>query len=91
MCTELGPGQPYMQQYVEEMGETTLCSVPSESDCGDKEKKFIAQWKGKDQADVAKQVARLSAMDGSAMKPELNTWRIQRLSILKQLKPKEEL
>jgi len=92
MCTELGPGKPYMQQHVEEMGETTLCSAATEAECGDKEKKFIAQWKAKSQDDVSKQVKRLSAMDGTAMKPELNTWRIQRLSILKQLRTtKDEL
>lgn len=91
MCTELGPGKPYMQQLVEEFGETTLCVASSEAECGDKEKKFIAQWKAKSQDDVSKQVSRLAAMDGSAMKPELNTWRIQRLSILKQLRTKDEL
>jgi len=79
-----------MQRYVEEMGETSLCSVPSESGCGDKQKKFIKLWKEKSQADVEKQLTRLRNMDGSAMKPELNTWRVQRLSILKQLKSSEK-
>jgi hypothetical protein len=91
MCTELGPGKPYMQQYVEEIGQTSLCSVKTEVGCSDKEKKFISGWKAKLEgshtaADIEKQIARLEGMAGGSMKAELKTWITQRLAIFKQLK-----
>lgn len=91
MCTELGPGQPYMEQYVLEAGETSLCDVKTEAGCSDKEKNFIQTWKkkladGTPAADVEKQITRLSGMAGSSMKAELLEWVQQRLAIFKQLK-----
>jgi hypothetical protein len=29
MCYELGPGQPYLEEYVEEVGKTSLCATPA--------------------------------------------------------------
>jgi hypothetical protein len=91
MCTELGPGKPYLQQFIEEAGETSLCSVKTEAGCTDKEKTFIQTWKkkladGTPAADVEKQITRLSGMTGSSMKEELLQWVRQRLAIFKQLK-----
>lgn len=91
MCTELGPGKPYMQQLVEEAGKTSLCSVKTEAGCSDKEKKFITNWKAKlagshTAADVDKQMVRLEGMASGSMKAELKTWITQRLAIFKQLK-----
>lgn len=92
MCTELGPGQPYMQQYVEEYGKTSLCSVKTEAGCSDKEKKFITLWKeklsssAKSPADVDAQISRLEGMAGGSMKEDLKQWIVQRLAIFKQLK-----
>jgi len=91
MCTELGPGKPYMQQMIEEYGSTSLCSVKTEAGCSDKEKNFIKTWKDKlagaaTVADVEKQITRLEGMSGNSMKPELLTWLNQRLAIFKQLK-----
>jgi len=91
MCTELGPGQPYLQQYIEEFGSTSLCSVATLEGCTDKEKTFIETWKkkladGTPAADVEKQITRLSGMTGSSMKEELLLWVRQRLAIFKQLK-----
>jgi hypothetical protein len=91
MCTELGPGKPYMQQYIEEYGGASLCTVKTEAGCTDKEKTFIKTWKDKlagaaTAADVEKQITRLTGMQGSSMKEELKAWVNQRLAIFKQLK-----
>jgi len=91
MCTELGPGQPYMQQLVEEAGKTSLCSAKTEAGCSPKEVKFISQWKAKlgsshTVADVEKQITRLEGMATGSMKAELMQWITQRLAIFKQLK-----
>jgi len=97
MCTELGPGKPYMQQFVEEAGETSLCSVETEEGCTDKEKKFIGTWKAKMASatgpeDAQKQITRLQGMSTSSMKEELAAWLRQRLAILKQFQAaKKEL
>merc|ERR1712094_48678 len=84
MCTELGPGKPYLQQYIEEYGGTSLCSVTTQAGCTDKEKTFIETWKkklseGSSAADVEKQISRLQKMTDSAMKEELMQWVRQRL------------
>lgn len=91
MCTELGPGKPYMQQYIEEYAGTSLCSVATEAGCSDKEKKFIKTWKDKlaaaaTVADIDKQITRLEGMSSNSMKADLMTWLNQRLAIFKQLK-----
>lgn len=91
MCTELGPGKPYLEEYITEYGKTSLCSTQTEVGCSDKEKKFIATWKEKLQTgastdDLNKQIDRLEGMASGSMKAELKTWLTQRLSIFKQLK-----
>lgn len=90
MCDELG-NDLYMQAYVEEAGRTFLCKVSDGAGCGDKELKFIEEWKGKGAADVTAQVHRLNGMAASGMRAELKGWVLQRLAILKQMTPKEEL
>jgi len=86
MCTELGPGKPYLQEYVMEAGGTSLCKVATKAGCSDKETKFITLWQGKnDAALVDKQIKRLTGMKGGSMKAELKEWINQRLAILKQL------
>jgi len=86
MCTELGPGKPYMQQMIEEQGGTSLCSVATKAECSTKETDFIAKVQGKSPEDLDKQIARLQGMRGNSMKAELKTWLVQRLSIFKQLR-----
>jgi len=91
MCTELGPGKPYLQQYIEEFGHTSLCSVKTEAGCSEKEKGFIQTWKAKIASgdvsgDIEKQITRLGGMSSSSMKEELKQWVNQRLAIFKQLK-----
>jgi len=91
MCTELGPGKPYLEQFVLEAGETSLCNFKTEAGCGEKEKKFIATWKkkvadGTKLEDIEKQLTRLKGMTGSSMKAELMEWVHQRIAIFKQIK-----
>jgi hypothetical protein len=90
MCDVFGKEET-MQKYVEELGSTSLCKASDGSGCSDKEKDFIAKWKGVEGVDA--QLTRLQGMSGSSMKPELKKWLSQRTNILKQLAaaPKEEL
>lgn len=85
MCEELGD-EEYMQKYVEEMGDTSLCSVRGENKgCSDREVKYITKMKAKTADEVSKQLRRLSGMKEQKMKPELQSWVGQRVAILKQL------
>jgi len=86
MCDELGPKGGLMQDYVEEAGSTSECSVVAPySGCGDKQKSFIEKMAGKSADDVDKQLVRLTAMKEKPMKAELKQWLNQRLTILKGL------
>mmetsp|Transcript_27737 Transcript_27737/g.63895 ORF Transcript_27737/g.63895 Transcript_27737/m.63895 type:complete len:148 (+) Transcript_27737:259-702(+) len=90
VCDELGPGKDYMQQYVEEAGNTALCSVSTGKGCGKKERDFIDKWKSEPAAAAAKELDRLQRMKTGSMKPELKKWLGQRSAILKQLAHKKE-
>jgi hypothetical protein len=90
MCDELG-NDMYMSAYVEEAGRTFLCRASDGAGCSDKEVKFIGEWQGKGGSDIDAQLHRLNGMAASGMRAELKGWVLQRLAILKQLKPKEEL
>jgi len=94
MCDELGD-EDYMQAYVEEMGNTSLCRIDETSACDEKEKAFIEKWKDSDGEKVTAQIDRLEGMGGKKMKPSLKQWVKKRLKILRQLSPtdaaKEEL
>jgi len=91
MCTELGPGKPYLEEYITEFSGASLCDVKTAEGCTDKEKKFIETWKkkladGTPAVDVEKQITRLTGMTGNSMRAELMEWVRQRLAIFKQLK-----
>lgn len=83
MCDELGD-TAMMQAYVEEAGQTSLCSVQTGSGCTDKEKAFIETWKAKSKADVDAQITRLQGMASGKMTADLKTWLNQRKAILSQ-------
>jgi len=86
MCDELGPKGGLLQDYIEEAGSTSECSVVAPySGCGDKQKMFIEKMASKSAADVEAQVVRLTAMKEKPMKAELKLWLGQRLAILKGL------
>jgi len=95
MCDELGPNTDYMQQLVEEAAGTSLCNAKEPgAGCSEKQTTFIDKWGSKGEAELLKQLERLSGMvekDGSSMKPEAFAWAKQRLSIFKQLTKKDEL
>ena len=84
MCTELG-NVDYMTEYVEEYGNTHLCSVETEKGCSEKEIAYIGKMKSKSSDDWTSQMQRLESMDGSAMTADLFKWVKQRKKILKQL------
>jgi len=62
------------------------CLIDAQADCTPREKEFIEKTKGKDQAEITKQLDRLSPMLKGSMKPDLKAWVAQRVNILKQLK-----
>ena len=62
-----------------------ICKASDGAGCGEKELGFIAKYKEADLASTKAQLERLQGMTGSAMKPELQKWLGQRISILKQL------
>jgi len=86
MCTELG-NVDYMTEYVEEYGNTLLCSVETEKGCSEKEVAYIGKMKSKSSDDLTAQINRLELMDESAMTADLFKWVKQRKKILKQLVP----
>lgn len=83
MCDELGD-VAMMQAYVEEAGQTSLCSIQTGSGCTDKEKAFIDTWKTKSPADVDAQLVRLQGMAAGKMTADLKAWLNQRKAILSQ-------
>ena len=63
------PGPRLVQDYIEEAGSTSECSVVAPySGCGDKQKMFIEKMASKSAADVEAQVVRLTAMKEKPMK-----------------------
>ena len=68
MCTELG-NLDNMQAYVEEAGETSLCSAtdPEGSSCSEKEAAYVAKMKAAPAADVDAQLTRLQGMPTESM------------------------
>lgn len=83
MCSELGTeGDHYMQQYVEEAGKTSLCSIETYKGCSEKQTTYIkkvAEW---DIEKVSAQIERLGGMTGGKMKADLVEWLDARITIL---------
>ena len=92
MCTELG-NSDYMEAYIEEYGNTSLCSVADGAGCDDREKGYIDKMKARSEEELTSQLNRLRSMEGESMKPELLSWVKKRRKILAQLAPavKDEL
>jgi len=84
MCRELGDID-YMTEYVEEYGNTALCSVANGNGCSQKEIAYIAKMKAKSESELTAQIQRLESMDSSSMTTELFKWMKQRKKILKQM------
>jgi len=84
MCDELG-NIDNMKAYIEEAGETSLCSVVTQNGCSQKEKEFIDKFSTAPHDAVATQITRLQGMSGKIMTSDNRNWLNQRLAILKQL------
>jgi len=61
------------------------CLLDDQSNCTEKEVKYIKKMQAKDDAARKHQVERLTKMKSSKMKPELKKWVLARLAILDQL------
>eukprot|EP00039_Didymoeca_costata_P017964 m.331543 g.331543 ORF g.331543 m.331543 type:complete len:145 (+) comp16752_c0_seq1:1528-1962(+) len=79
-----------LKKFVEDTLERK-CDVSEPSGCSEKENKFIAKMKDKDQAALTKEQARLEGMKNGKMKSEQKAFLFQRLHILSQLIKKDEL
>mmetsp|Transcript_29141 Transcript_29141/g.82164 ORF Transcript_29141/g.82164 Transcript_29141/m.82164 type:complete len:148 (-) Transcript_29141:182-625(-) len=90
MCDELGPGKPFMQQYVEEYGHTSLCSISTGKGCTEKEVAFAKKWSGHSAEEVASELGRLAGMLEGSMKADLKDWVSKRVGVLKQISGKHE-
>lgn len=84
MCDELGDEET-MTAYVEDYGNTALCSVSSGSGCDERQLGYIEKMKKKTSEDHSKELNRLEGMSDDVMKPELKSWISKRKKILKQL------
>jgi len=90
MCDELGDIE-YMKAYVEEAGQTSLCSAKTKQGCSEKESQFIDKMRESSSEAITAQLHRLNGMAGKSMTPENRAWLGQRIAILKQLNSKDEL
>jgi hypothetical protein len=91
MCDELGPSNNYMEEYVEEAGNTSLFSLADDcAACDDKSKAYLAKQKSSNGEDWKKQLDRLVGLEGKEMKEDLKAWVKQRKKILKALLAQHE-
>jgi hypothetical protein len=84
MCDELGPQFDYMQEYVEEAGNTSLCRLDG-SNCDERSLTFLNKKKAEDPATYQKQIDRLTKLSGGDMNADLKKWVKIRMKILSNL------
>ena len=84
MCDELGPKHDYLQAYIEDYGNTSLCTLDG-AGCDERSLGFITKMKSKDKAEWEAQIARLEKLEDENMKDELKVWVKARRKILGQL------
>jgi len=65
--------------------DAITCDPITGAGCNDKEKAFVEKMKTKDVEALKKELKRLQGMNGSAMKPELQTWMARRLNVLAKM------
>ena len=85
MCDELGPEYSYMEEYVEEAGKTSLCSIADGSNCDERSLNFLEKQKTKDAETWKTQFERLEALEDGDMKADLKAWVKIRKKILRTL------
>ena len=66
MCDELGDIS-YMQAYVEEAGQTSLCDVNEQSNCSSEEVTFIKKWSAKKPEAINAEATRLQVILSQGM------------------------
>jgi len=79
-----GRDKDSLKKFVQDNLEVK-CDVNSKEGCSDKEIKFIDSMKTKSSDERKAQISRLDKMKGDKMKPELKSWVMARLAILKAL------
>lgn len=84
MCEELG-NEVLMTEYVEEYGNTSLCSVVTGKGCNQKQIAYIEKAKILDKKKVSAQLERLKKINTSEMSLEAQIWLSQRKKILKEI------
>jgi len=85
ICEELGKEEA-MMGFIEEYGNTSLCSVVDGNGCDEKSWKYVEKMRNQGREAIVSQLVRLEGMDSTAMKPDLGVWLKQRIKILRQLK-----
>jgi len=88
LCDELGDIE-YMKAYIQEAGQTSLCSVTTKKGCSEKESQFIDKVKSLEQGALQQQSDRLLKMADKPMTADNKAWVSQRIAILKQLVARE--
>ena len=83
MCDELGD-YDYMVEYVEEAGNTSLCSVDG-TGCDDRSAAYMNKMKTKSKDEKEAQLRRLEGMEAQDMKDDLKEWVRMRKRLLKTL------
>ena len=74
-----------LKDFVSETLEIKCQVDDAEGTCTEKEAAYVAKMKGKSSDEIEKALARLEGMKASSMKPELKTWIVQRINVLKQM------
>lgn len=89
MCSELGPGEKYMDEFIQEKAGHVLgmtgCSPSDLSGCDERQKDFIAKWTAVPVEKAADELARLGRIGSGKMKPDLLKWKNARMALLKQI------
>lgn len=89
MCDELGPKHDYLTEFVEDVGNTGLCTLDG-SNCDERSLAFLEKQKAKaDPEEWKKQLTRLEGLEGTSMKAELKDWVKKRKKILSLLVSKQ--
>merc|ERR1711934_887455 len=65
--------------------DAITCEPSTGDGCNEKEKAFVEKMKAKDAEALQKELKRLKGMNGSSMKPELQTWMQRRINVLTKM------
>mmetsp|Transcript_11015 Transcript_11015/g.34427 ORF Transcript_11015/g.34427 Transcript_11015/m.34427 type:complete len:101 (+) Transcript_11015:457-759(+) len=98
LCHELGPGQHYLRDWVEEQGGVFHCNIgKTDKGCSERQQRLIEKWGTKPMGELHKQIARLEGIlekhgvDPSHMTDDDHRWAKERLKIFRQFAQRSEL